>query len=526
MKLAAGLWMAAAACAATPCEELGRVAAQPNTVVQRAELVTAGEFTPPGAKTPIRNLPPFCRVSGSLRPSADSDIRFEVWLPAAPGAWNGKFQGIGNGGFAGAIAWGGLAGAVTRGYATASTDTGHEAGGTDARWAMDHPEKVIDFGHRAIHETAVKGKAFTTAFYGQAPKYSYFSSCSNGGRQALMEAQRYPEDYDGIIAGAPANWWTHLMTLALWEMKATLADPAAYIPAAKLKAIQAAMLAACDAADQVKDGVINEPLKCRAPLETLRCQAAENDACLTAPQLEALRKIQMGLHSGQGKRLFPAISPGGEAEPGGWGAWITGPAPEQSAMYLFGTNFFKYVVHEDANWDFRKADIDKELALAVKKTAHILDANNPDVRPFLKRGGKLILYHGWCDAAIPAENTIDYYRNAVRKVGAKSAASGLRLFMAPGVQHCGAGAGPNAFGQGGPSANTDAGRDMNAALERWVEQDTAPEQIIATKYRINGNGASGVERTRPLCAWPAEARYKGAGSTDDAANFECRAPAK
>jgi len=193
---------------------------------------------------------------------------------------------------------------------------------------MDHPEKVIDFGHRAIHETAVKGKAFTTAFYGRAPKCSYFSSCSNGGRQALMEAQRYPEDYDGIIAGAPANWWTHLMTLGLWEIKATLAEPSAYIPASKLQAIQSAMLTACDAADQVKDGVINEPLKCRAPLEVLRCQGGENDTCLTAPQLEALRKIQMGLHDAKGKRLFPAISPGGEAEPVGWAGWITGPAPE------------------------------------------------------------------------------------------------------------------------------------------------------------------------------------------------------
>jgi hypothetical protein len=489
------------------CETLAKLTL-PNTFIDKAEAVTSGEFQT------IKQLPSFCRVAGSIRPSSDSDIRFEVWMPLT--GWNGKFQGIGNGGFAGTIGFGGLGSAVKYGYAAASTDTGHPAGqGTDASWALNHPEKIIDYGHRAIHETAVKGKAIVTAFYGSAPKRCYFNSCSNGGRQALMEAQRYPEDYDGIIAGAPANNFTALLSSFVWGMRAILTEPGDYIPMSKLPAIQAATLAACDAADKVTDGAIEVPSSCKPDLDVLRCQGAETDSCLTVPQLTALKKFYTGPINAKGRNVFPGFSAGGEADPGGWGPWIFGKEREQSAHFGFGTQLFKNMVYSDPNWDYRKFDVDRDMKAAETKMGPILNATDPNLKPFLARGGKLILYHGWCDAAIPAQSTIDYYRSVEKKIGAKSTRSGVRFFLAPGVQHCGGGAGPNVFGQAGPTGG-DASSDVDAALERWVEQGIAPERIIATRRT-----AGKVERTRPLCAYPAIARYKGAGSTDDAANFEC-----
>ncbi len=485
---------------AADCASLGKLAL-PHTTIAEAAAVPAGDFKSQ------KNLPAFCRVAGAIAPSADSDIRFEVWLPAA--GWNGKFLGVGNGGYAGSISFGGMAEAIRSGYATASTDTGHTAkGGVDASWALGHPEKVIDFGHRAIHEMTVKGKAITEAFYGAAPKRSYFSSCSNGGRQALMEAQRYPADYDGIIAGAPANDWVHLMTNGARIMHAMQA-PESYIPAAKLPAIQAAALAACDRNDAVPDGVVENPAQCRFDPSVLLCRGAENDQCLTAPQVESLRAIYSKLRDAKGRQVYPGYALGGEAEPGGWGAWITGPAPEKSAMFAFSTNFFKYMVYGDENWDYRKFDLARDLAAARKVAVH-LSAVNPDLRAFHARGGKLILYHGWCDAAIPGQAVIDYYDSVVRKMGAKRAGQFVRLFMAPGVQHCGGGAGPNNFGQGS-APKGDPAQSIAAALLAWVEEGRAPEQIVAMRKG----------RTRPLCAYPKTARYKGSGSTDDAANFEC-----
>jgi feruloyl esterase len=387
-----------------------------------------------------------------------------------------------NGGFAGSISWGGLAAAVSRGYAASSTDTGHQAGGTDASWALGHPEKVMDYGYRAIHETAVTAKALIRAFYGEGPKRSYFNSCSNGGRQALMEAQRFPDDYDGIIAGAPANHWTHLLSSAAW------------------------------------DGVLNDPSQCRFDPHTLLCQGAENDTCLTAPQAAALLKLYQGPRDARGRQVFPGYSPGGEAEAGGWGAWITGPAPQQAAMFLFATQFFKNMVFEDPNWDFRAFDLERDTKVAVRKTAHILNSNNPDLKKFHARGGKLIVYHGWCDAAIPPQNAINYFRSVEKKMGAKNTASFLRLFLAPGVQHCAGGSGPDSFGQSN-GVEGDALHDLDAALERWVEQSIAPEKLIATKYK---SGAA--VRTRPLCPFPQMARWSGSGSTGDASNFTCAAP--
>ncbi len=504
---------------AATCEDLAKLTL-PNTTVSAAQTVAAGSYTPADGHA-LPNLPAFCRVAGVIKPSADSNIQFEVWMPSS--GWNGKFQGIGNGGFAGAISFGGLAGAVAHGYATASTDTGHQAGGTDAGWALGHPEKIADFGYRAIHETAEKAKTIIRAFYGEAPRRSYFSSCSNGGRQALMEAQRYPMDYDGIIAGAPANFWTHLLTAAAWDIQATLGESASYIPASKLPAIEAAALEACDALDGVKDGVIEDPTQCHFDPSKLLCEGPQSDKCLTAPQVAALKKIYAGPSDSRHKQLFPGYSPGGEAEPGGWAAWITGPAPEKALMFAFGTQFFKNMVFDNAAWDYHTFIVDRDVKVADDTAARLLNATDPNLQPFQKRGGKLILYHGWSDAAIPAENIIDYYQSVVARMGANETGGFLRLYMVPGMEHCGGGAGPNVFGQLGV-AQGDPQHDMATDLERWVENGAAPQEIVATKYKDSSNPGSGVLRTRPLCPYPQVARWKGTGSTDDAANFVCAMP--
>lgn len=519
-KLLLLLTVLAAPLSAAGCAELAKLALPAATITFAGEI-SGGSFTPEGGKA-ITNLPAFCRVAGTIRPSADSDIQFEVWMPVT--GWNGKFQGIGNGGYAGAISYGGLASALRLGYATASTDTGHRAGGTDAGWALGHPEKVIDFGHRAIHEMTVKGKAIVAAFYGSPAKRSYFNSCSNGGRQALMEAQRYPEDYDGIIAGAPANYWTKLMLHAASMMKATAGDPAAYIPDSKLPAIQSAALAACDGNDGVKDGVIENPARCRFDPGPLLCQGAETDSCLTAPQLKALRVIYDGTRTSKGKLAARGYAMGGEAEPGGWGGWITGKAPEQAAMFYFATNFYKNIVHGDPSWDYKTFDPDREKKAAEKRAAAILDAASPDLRRFQARGGKLILYHGWSDAAIPGQYIIDYYQDVQKKLGAKKAAGFVRLFMVPGMQHCGGGSGANDFGQGGVAQGSPK-NNISAALEQWVEQGIAPEEIIARRFKPGASPAV-AEKTRPLCAYPNVAVYKGSGDTNDAANFTCQPQAK
>ncbi len=506
----------AAVAAGAPCESLA-AAKLAHTTISVAEVRAAGTPFQARGIRPINGLPSFCRVAGVIAPTPDSDIKFEVWLPTTD--WNGKFHGVGNGGYAGVISFAGLSDAVKNHYATASTDTGHEAGGTDAGWALNHPEKIADFGYRGIHETAVVAKALINAFYGEAPKRSYFNSCSNGGRQALMEAQRYPEDYDGILAGAPANYWTHLLSSAGSGVKALLSEAESYIPQSKLPAIQAAALEQCDAKDGVKDGVIENPLACKFDPSVLLCKGADSDSCLTTHQMAALKSIQSGLVDGKGKQIFPALSPGGEAEPGGWGPWITGEQREKSQMFAFGTQFFKNMVYSDPNWNYKTFDPDRDVKAADDKLAKVLNSTDPDLSAFAKRGGKLILYHGWADAAIPAVNAIHYYDSVVSKMGAAKAAEFVRLYMVPGMQHCGGGAGPNVFGQAGTPSG-DPSRNIDAALEAWVEKGSAPGSIVATKFKGN-DPKNGVERTRPLCVWPQTAKYKGSGSTDEAGSFSC-----
>ncbi len=491
-----------------------------------AEVVPAGAFTPPPSLNPwmagdpsfYKTLPAFCRVVVKATPSADSDIAIEVWMPRA--GWNGKLQGQGNGGFAGEIDFRSLGAAMSQGYATAGTNTGHSGGGTDASWALGHPEKVTDFGYRAIHAMTQVAKAAIKAFYGKDPHHSYFASCSNGGRQALMEAQRFPEDYDGILAGAPANSWTHLLTKAVADAQATTVDPASYIPSQKLPAVARAVNAACDAQDGVADGVVNDPRQCHFDPAALLCKEGVSDACLTAPQVAALKKLYEGPHDSRGREIFPGYVPGAEEGEGGWGPWITGPAPGKSLLFAFGTGFFANMVYEKADWDYRGATIEQALKAAEEKTAEKLDATDANLTAFKARGGKLILYHGWNDPAISALNTIHYYDSVVSRLGRRETDAFARLYMVPGMQHCGGGPGPSSFGQFGPAPSNEPQRNVSAALERWVENGKAPSVIVAAKY-VNDDAAKGVQTTRPLCPYPQVAKYEGQGDPNDAASFAC-----
>jgi len=512
------------------CEQLAQLAL-PDTKITSAQTVAAGAFTQPANLEPwlagdphfFKRLPAFCRVTAQSKPTADSDIKIEVWMPST--GWNGKFRGQGNGGFAGSVDYRTLSVAVAQGYASASTDTGHSAGGTDAAWALGHPEKIVDFAYRAIHQMTLVGKATVKAFYGDAPQHSYFTACSNGGRQALMETQRFPEDYDGVLAGAPAYDWTHLLASALWDAQATTLDPASYIPAAKIPVIAHAVNASCDAMDGVTDGVLNDPRQCHFEPATLLCKVSDSNSCLTQPQVTALKKLYEGAHDSKGKRIFPGFVPGGEDGGAGWSLWITGTQPGGAWLFAFGNGFFGNMVYDKADWDYKTAKLDQAVTDADKKYANMLNATDPNLDAFKKRGGKLIIYHGWNDPAISALSTIQYYEAVQNKLGQSRADSFLRLFLVPGMQHCASGPGPDNFGQFGISQPNDPQHNIYLALEQWVEKGAAPSSVIAAK---TADGAAGstpkVKETRPLCAYPQVAKYKGSGDTNEAANFTCTAP--
>jgi len=495
-----------------------------------AQTVDAGTFAGPrnpnGGRDltePYKNVPAFCRVVAQAAPSPDSDIRMEVWLPVA--GWNSKLQGIGNGGFAGLIDYLQLGSVVSKGYAVTATTAGHEGSPLDASWALGHPEKVIDFGHRGIHEMTRVAKEVIRAFYGKPPQHSYFAGCSDGGREALMEAQRYPADYDGILAGAPANYWTALLSTAAVDTQALTLDAASYIPQAKIPAIAAAVVKACDGLDGVQDGILNDPRQCHFDPATIQCKAGEDtEKCLTAAQAAALKKIYAGPHDAQGHEVFPGFLPGGEDGPGGWGLWIVGPAPAKSLMAFFGIGYFADMVYETPDWDYKTFRLEAGLKLAEEHTASALNATDADLKPFEARGGKLIVYHGWNDPAISALNTVNYYQSVIAKMGPSDADSFVRLYMVPGMQHCDNGPGPDSFGQVGQLTVDDPQHSVDAALERWVEKGVAPGTIIASKY--SAEDRQHAKMTRPLCAYPQEAKYKGKGDTNDAANFVCEAGKK
>jgi feruloyl esterase len=500
--------LAVPAAAQQNCADLSRLVLPGVTILQAAS-VSAGSFTPPGGRA--ASVPGFCRVAGRVRP----EVNFEVWMPEQ---WNGKFLMVGNGGLAGTISYNAMFDPLRRGYATASTDTGHTAD-NDGHWAQGHMQRVIDFAHRAVHVTTVASKAVLRARYGRMPSHSYFSGCSQGGQEALTEAQRYPDDYDGIIAGDPANSWTRLYTGGhLWIAHALLLNPASYIPSSKVAMLGDAVNQACDALDGVTDGVLNDPRRCHFDPATLLCKNGDAPDCFTAAQVEAVGKIYQGPRTDEGEQLFPGIMPGGEAGPGGWSRWITGTAPGNGAHMTLGFPFLRYVAFEDPNWDFRtfrfnrQEGFDSDVDFVDRKLGPIFDNMNPDLRAFQARGGKLIQYHGWSDPDIAPMNSVNYYESVAALMD-RSAGEGLRrtrdfyrLYMVPGMQHCSGGPGTDNF-------------DMLTALEKWVEQDVAPEAVIAT-HQTNG----AVDRSRPLCPYPQEAQWTGSGDTNRAENFVCALP--
>ncbi|WP_291834268.1 tannase/feruloyl esterase family alpha/beta hydrolase [Brevundimonas sp.] len=488
-----------------------------NTRIDAAIAVKSGDRQPIEAfgLPSLTASTAYCRVSVTLTPVPGSEIHSEIWLPT-PAAWNGKFAAMGNAGFGGALGPPRLSmrPALSRGYAVAGTDMGHTEAGADgknASWALNQPERIIDFGHRANHVTAVAAKALVEAYYGRRPDRSYFQGCSDGGREALMAAQRYPDDFDGIVAGAPANAWTHLMASFAWSWKAAHQSADSMLKAPNLARIQAAALAACDDLDGVRDGVIEDPRICRFDPATIRCDVDATDGCLTAPQLDALKALYAGPRRGvTGASLFPGFSPGGEAVRNGWDLWITDAAAQQPD---FARSFFANFVFNDADWRLDQFDFDKDFDRAQAAMAGILDSDNPDMSAFRASGGKLLMYHGWSDAALPAEGTIRYFEAVRGAMGAEAVDDFARLFMVPAMGHCFGGPGPNTF-------------DMLGELDAWVEGAPAPERIVASKYandlaQLLNMPAGQPQSTRPLCAYPKVARWKGEGATTDEANFEC-----
>lgn len=491
--------------AQTPCEQL-RSLSLPNTTITAAEFVPAGTFVPPNAlpNVPHGTLPAHCRVAAVLTPSSDSHIEIEIWLPDS---WNGKFQAVGNGGWAGNISYGNglpqpgisrsMSSALKEGYATASTDTGHK-GGT-ASFAPGHPEKLKDFAYRAVHQMTVSSKAIIRAFYGVGPKFAYWNGCSTGGRQGLIEAQRFPEDYDGIVAGAPANYWTHLLAVHIWAAQAIHEGQPGNLSREKLELLHAAVLRACDTIDGVKDGVLQDPTRCKFDPAVLECKGSEGPDCLTPAQVEGARKMYSGaINPRTGQQIYPGLLPGSEL---GW------DPVKGMQSFPIAENYFQYLVFKDPHWDYRTMNFDTDIGRTDQTDHGLITAIDPNLQPFFAHLGKLMQYHGWNDQQISPLNSVNYYSSVKHRLGSTMELSdSYRLFMAPGMMHCGGGEGPNQF-------------NPMAALERWRESNIAPDQILA----IHATDRA-IDNTRPLCPYPELAVYKGTGSINDAGSFVCKAP--
>ncbi len=494
----------AKSCGATvprSCESMASIAL-PNATITLAQLLTPSAPTQPKTKAAgssdalaneFPNLPAFCRIVAILKPSKDSDIGIEVWLPAR--GWNGKLEAVGNGGFAGTIPYQALADAVAAGYAGAGTDTGHT--GNNGNFALGHGQKLIDFGYRAIHQMTIASKAIIKAYYGTPSKLAYFNGCSTGGRQALVEAQKFPDDFNGIVAGA-ASWNQLRLHAARIALNLTVnKDQDSVIPPDKYPMIHAAVVEACDALDGVKDGVITDPARCHFDYGDLLCHGKDAAGCLTEGQVESARAMTTPI-------LDPSTStvlyqghfwPGSEL---GWG-YIGGPEPSSE-----GDSAMKNIVIGDRSWDYHTMHISADVARATRLDKGAMNSGDPNLASFFRHGGKLLMYHGWSDPIITPQNSIFYYTDVMKSVGEANAANSIALFMVPGMNHC----------DGGPGTDTF---DKMAAIDQWVQSGRKPNAIIAS-HRTLGR----VDRTRPLCQYPEVAVYKGAGNTDEAANFVCK----
>ncbi len=489
----AALGATAGTALAESCASLASLAL-PQAKISMAEVVAAGAFTPPsGRPDPYRNLPEFCRVAATLTPSSDSDIRVEFWLPTA--GWNRKLQVVGNGGWAGTISYSALAEAVRAGYAAASTDTGHSTPGGD--FVLGHPEKLIDFSWRSEHEMTVKAKAVVEAFYGAAPRRSYWNGCSTGrpaGAQGSADVSRRFRRHHRRRAGQSGSHGAGVVGRA-----GAAEGPRVIHPAGEVSADPLCRAGGVRCLDGLKDGLISDPTRCKFDPGVLLCKGADGPGCLTAPQVEAARKVYGPARNPRtGKELFQAFAPGSEL---GWA--VMGGGPEPYAPIL---DQVRYVVFQNAGWDWRTFDFDKDNERFERPEYLIMNATDPHLEKFLAHGGKLLLYHGWADQNVSPYMTVQYFDRVRQTLGAARTDGSVRLFMEPGMAHCGGGEGPNTF-------------DKVSALDRWVEEGQAPASIIASH-----STAGQVDRTRPLCPYPQVAQYKGSGSIDDAANFACKLP--
>jgi feruloyl esterase len=471
----------------------------PHTTITKAEVVTAGKFVPTTGK-PLTDLPPFCRVTATLKPSADSDIRVEVWMPES--GWNERFNGTGNGGFAGNISYNALAEGLRKGYAVANTDMGMSTPpGATASIFINRPERWIDWGYRATHEMTLAAKQIVRAYYARDAKHSYFTGCSTGGEQALMESQRYPDDYDGIVGGAAANNRTGVHVSILWNFAVNERTPASYLPAAARSLLSQAVMNACDGLDGVKDGVIADPTKCHFDPASLQCKEPEKQNCLTAAQVQTAKEIYSGpVNPRTGDSLYPGLPRGSEF---GWDGLDRTPGP--AAIPPFAP-IFQWVFGPD--WDWRQFDFDHQDSVFTQKLAAMVNATSPDIDTFRAHGHKLLIYHGWADWLVAPGETINYY-NAVlaRAKDDPTIDQSVRLFMVPGMAHCGGGPGATHF-------------DALGTVVNWVEHGVAPDNIIASTLPP-ADSSSAVNTQRPLCPYPRIAQYQGSGSTDDASSFVC-----
>ena len=490
-----------------------------DTTITIAESVAAGAFKlpsgPRGGAGAFASLPAFCRVQGVIKPTPSSVIEFEVWLPAT--GWNGRLQAVGNGGLAGTISYPAMATALKAGFATASTDTGHTT--DEPKDWLRNKDRLIDFSSRGLHLTTVDAKAIVNAFYSQPVSKAYYTGCSTGGKQGLMEAQRYPADFDGIVAGDAANFWTRQMVTEVWAGVAT-STPATNLSQQDLQLVQDSVLAQCDALDGVKDGLIADSRKCKFDPKELLCKSGATDGCLSADKVAAVEKMYSGpVNPRTGAKLYEGLNPGNELGWGKGGGQMVIDRTTTSGVSSY--DFMRYALFNDPNWDFRSFDFDRD-AQALEELASITNATDPNLEDFHKLGHKLIYYHGGADPLIPEQNGIDYYESVQAKEGdAATTQAFFRAFVVPGMYHCSGGPGAYSFGAGqNPASAPDADHDVVTAIVRWVEQGVAPEKIIAAKY-VDNTPSKGVAFERPLCSYPLAAHYNGSGDPNKAANWSC-----
>jgi pimeloyl-ACP methyl ester carboxylesterase len=484
---------APAARAATPCAELAKLPLSGATVTGVEEIAT-GEYAP-AAGPRQANLPPFCRVALTVPPQ----IRIEVWLPRD--TWNGRYRGEGGGGYAGQISYGGLATGIRAGYATASTDTGHPAtaGGTFALnpdGTLNTP-LIADFAERSLRELVVKAKAVINAYYGKGPTYSYWNGCSTGGRQGLMAVQRFPDEYDGLVIGAPAINWDRFIAAELWPQVVMNKTVGAPIAASKLNAVTRAVVAACDANDGVTDGVINDPRKCTYDPAALICKGGDDQAsCLTPQEADAVRKIWNGPMSARGQRLWFGLERGTPL----------GGLAGNNAFPIASTHF-QYWIRQDPKFDWRtlsEADFEADFGRSQQKFNKLIGTDDANLAGFRKSSGKMIMWHGEADSLIFPRGSVNYFERVLdQNGGPRQVSEFARLYLAPGVGHCGGGDGPSPVG-------------LFDLVVNWVEKGAAPSTVPANRRREDGTLMS-----RPLCPYPTIAKWTGQGSPDEAANFAC-----